>query len=115
MESEEADYQLKQLPCSSFGSVFGALHQMEQELEWLLWEALWPYMCVPVRGTSQNWNNARKYVPCCELCFFLMKHEPADGEALLGSSSLLCDCMRTVESRGAEPEGGNEDTPCKGY
>ena len=42
-----------------------------------------------MRVTSQNWNNAGKYGPCCELFFFLMKHEPADDEAPVGSPCAL--------------------------
>ena len=38
-----------------------------------------------------------------------MKHEPADCEALVGSPFGLCDYMRTAESRGTEPEGGNAE------
>ena len=51
-------------------------------------------LCVPeilqMGVKSHNWNNAGKYGPFCELFFFLMKHEPADGEALVGWSFGLC-------------------------
>ena len=66
-----------------------------QVLEGLLSEALLPYVCaseiVQMRVTSQTWNNAGQYGPYCEVFFFFMKHEPADGEALVGSPFGLCD------------------------
>ena len=37
-----------------------------------------------------------------------MQHEPAKEEALVGTSFGLCDYMRTVEAKGAEPNGGHE-------
>ena len=43
-----------------------------------------------------------------------MKHELADGEALVISPFGLCDLMRTVESRGTELVGCNQDTLFKG-
>ena len=60
---------------------------------------------------SQNWNKTGENESFCELFFFLLKHEPADGK-LLGSSTFgLCDDMRAVESRSTEPQGGNK-IPC---
>ena len=80
---------------------------MEQVLEGPLWEALWPYMYIPkifqMCVTAQTWNNAGMYGPDGELFFFVMKHEPADGEAPVSSHVGLCDDMRVGETRGAEP------------
>ena len=98
-------------PCSSPSSAIRAL-KMEQVLEGPLWEAQWPYMCVPeilqARVAAQNSNNAGKHGPYCELFFCLMKHEPADGEAQMDLSSGLCDYMRAVESRSTDPKAGIE-------
>ena len=112
IEGEEAeDHQLRQLPFSSPSSAFGALPMPMEVLEGHLWEALWPYMCVPqilqMRVASHNWNNASKYGPYCELFFYLMKHEQTDGEELVSSPFVLFDYMRTVKSRSTD---GNEDS-----
>ena len=51
------------------------------------------YMCVPeilqMRVTAQNVNNAGLHEPYCELFFFLLKHESANGESPV-SSQLIC-------------------------
>ena len=74
-------------------------------------------MCVPeiladARVAAQNWNTAIKYGPHCELIFFLMKHEPADGgvagELAVWSVSLLA----TMESRGTGPLSGSRRPLC---
>ena len=72
-----------------------------------------PYMCgseiLQMRGASQNWNNACKYGPFCELFFFLVKHEPAKGEVSVGSPFGLCEYMPTLESIVTEPYGGKTE------
>ena len=60
-----------------------------------------------MRGAYQIWNNTTEYESYFEF-FLLMKHEPADGKLLERSTFGLCDDMRTVESRRAEPQGSNK-------
>ena len=61
-------------------------------------------MCVleilQTRVTSQKWNKAGKYGPDCEVFFILMKHEPVDGEALVGPPFGLFDCVRDSRIKG---------------
>ena len=82
------------------------------------WEALWPCTGVPeilqMRTAAQAWNIASKYGPYCELFFFLIKNELVEGEAFVGMRFGLCDCIRTVETRGTVPKGGHEDTLFQG-
>ena len=54
----------------------------------------------------------RRQVRTTPRAAFLMKHEPADGQALVGSPFGLCDHMRTVESRGTEFQGGRRRPLC---
>ena len=70
--------------------------------------ALWPFMRVPeivqMRMTAQNWNNVGKYGAHCELFFFLMKQLASRWRGAGLASWSVC-YMRTVESRGSEPQG----------
>ena len=79
--------------------------QMEQVLETTLWEALWPSLTVPeilqMRTAAQAWNDSTRRGLYCEMFFFLMKNEPADVEAFMGTLIGLCDYIWTVEAREA--------------
>ena len=70
-----------------------SIAKMEQVLEGPFRGALWPDMCVPeilqMRVTAQNVNNAGLHEPYCELFFFLLEHESANGDAPV-SSPLIC-------------------------
>ena len=53
-------------------------------------------MCVAVRGMTLAGDG-----PYCECLFFLMTHEPADGEASVCSPFGLCDNMQGLGFMGS--------------
>ena len=65
---------------------------MEQVPEEPLWEALRPYMSAAEAPDSAELEQ-RRQVRATLRAVFLMKHEPADGQALVGSPPRLCDHM----------------------
>ena len=87
--------------------------EMEQVPEEPLREAPRPYMSVlEIRQKPLTAQKQRRQVRTTPRAGFLMKHEPADGQALVGSPFGLCVHMRTVESRGTEFQGGRRRPLC---
>ena len=69
---------------------------MEQVPEEPVWEALRPYMSVleiPAEAPDSTELEQRRQVRATLRSVFLMKQEPADGQALVGSPLGLCDHM----------------------
>ena len=67
------------------------LPKLEQVLEEPLWEALRPYISAAEAPDSAELEQRRQVR--ATRAVFLMKHEQADGQALVGSPPGLCDHM----------------------
>ena len=65
--------------------------QIVMSLEGPAWEALWTYLNVAeisqTRVTVQEFNDATKYRPYCEVFFFLMGPEPERGQGVKSRES----------------------------